>query len=686
MGGKHQMKHLIPIMVILLVVSSSFVGVSYDVEKTTQIYEGKILYVGGNGPGNYTKIQNAINDSSDGDTIFVYSGTYFENLVIKKSIKLHGEINNQTIIDGMNFGHVVEVIVDSVTIQNFSIRNSGGYMSDAGLLLDSNNNHIAECILYRLKTGILINGYENNIIKSCIFYANGEGISQDSCMNNKINKCYFTHNAIGTTLNHSQNISITDSYAETNGIGFFCNSSTNITFSTCAIYNNNNNQGGLLIDNCQDINISNSNIYHNGFGIKIMHSSKVQIIQSDLKMNTHVALHILKESQNIEVNSCEFSNNLRIAIVFWESNAKINQCNIYDSIFGMEAEYSQGDITENWWGSPIGPALFERKIKDRIFFYKCHIRIFPWLIYKNTDAGANWEINEDFFQVEINTSFIQEINLSGLDSDYDKIPDWWEEKWGYDPKSWDDHINLDPDNDGLNNIEECYTDNWNSNPFHKDIFLECDLIEAKNSDVSNNPSGRLLNKMKSIFDDHNITLHFDDGELGGGEILPYKSNFTYADLVDLYWTYFLHNDLNNPRKGIFHYCIICDYGPEAGFAFIGWDHLDSFLISAQNIQNRHPYFQRNRLIVGGMIHEFGHTLGLNVDDHGGNDNIVATKALIFWLKYRNYKSCMNYWYTYRVIDFSEGSSGNGDFDDWNNFDFSFFKDTHFLPNNNLHLI
>jgi hypothetical protein len=35
---------------------------------------GNILYVGGGGPGNYTKIQDAINNAINGDTIFVFSG------------------------------------------------------------------------------------------------------------------------------------------------------------------------------------------------------------------------------------------------------------------------------------------------------------------------------------------------------------------------------------------------------------------------------------------------------------------------------------------------------------------------------------------------------------------------------------------------------------------------------------
>lgn len=60
---------------------------------------GKTLYVGGNGSNNYTTIQDAIDNASYGDTIFVYNGTYYENVVIHKSIKLMGENKSTMIID-----------------------------------------------------------------------------------------------------------------------------------------------------------------------------------------------------------------------------------------------------------------------------------------------------------------------------------------------------------------------------------------------------------------------------------------------------------------------------------------------------------------------------------------------------------------------------------------------------------
>ncbi|MGF3554110.1 MAG: hypothetical protein ACQXXF_02395, partial [Thermoplasmatota archaeon] len=53
---------------------------------------GNWLYVGGSGPKNYTKIQDAIDKATDGDTVFVYddSSPYKENVIIYKSIKLIG--------------------------------------------------------------------------------------------------------------------------------------------------------------------------------------------------------------------------------------------------------------------------------------------------------------------------------------------------------------------------------------------------------------------------------------------------------------------------------------------------------------------------------------------------------------------------------------------------------------------
>lgn len=63
-------------------------------------FSGTILYVGGGGPGNYTRIQDAIDNASDGDTVFVYndSSPYIENVVVDKSLDIVGEEANSTIV------------------------------------------------------------------------------------------------------------------------------------------------------------------------------------------------------------------------------------------------------------------------------------------------------------------------------------------------------------------------------------------------------------------------------------------------------------------------------------------------------------------------------------------------------------------------------------------------------------
>ena len=47
----------------------------------------------------------------------------------------------------------------------------------------------------------------------------------------------------------------------------------------------------------------------------------------------------------------------------------------------------------------------------------------------------------------------------------------------YDPFKWENHSTLDPDKDGLDNIEEFRTWQWGSDPFRQDIFIEIDQME-----------------------------------------------------------------------------------------------------------------------------------------------------------------------------------------------------------------
>ncbi len=114
---------------IILLISSSSIATAYKTTKTNENTRtgGNTLYVGGSGPSNYSTIQAAINTADPGDTIFVYQGTYLENIYINITLNLCGEDKNTTIIDGGGQHDVIYIgfPANSVTITGFTIQHSG---------------------------------------------------------------------------------------------------------------------------------------------------------------------------------------------------------------------------------------------------------------------------------------------------------------------------------------------------------------------------------------------------------------------------------------------------------------------------------------------------------------------------------------------------------------------------------
>jgi hypothetical protein len=78
--------------------------------------KGETLFVGGAGDGNYTTIQEAINEAQVGDTVFVFSGTYEDDIEIDKTINVVGESRDSTHIEGENSIVVIDISANFVNI------------------------------------------------------------------------------------------------------------------------------------------------------------------------------------------------------------------------------------------------------------------------------------------------------------------------------------------------------------------------------------------------------------------------------------------------------------------------------------------------------------------------------------------------------------------------------------------
>ena len=189
------MKPFIPIIVILLMVSTSFVGVTYKIENASTVsFDGNILYVGGSGPGNYTKIQDAIDNASYSDTVFVFKGEYHENVYINKSISLIGEDKSTTIVNADDYRDVINISADGVIITGFSLTESewAPYFGAGVRIESSDNNIIHDNIIFNNFWGLyLINSSNGSILNNSIINNPSRGIiiehsSYNSIIGNKV--------------------------------------------------------------------------------------------------------------------------------------------------------------------------------------------------------------------------------------------------------------------------------------------------------------------------------------------------------------------------------------------------------------------------------------------------------------------------------------------------------------------
>ena len=140
------MKKRIAVGIILLILGTYVTSaIAQDGEKSpVPLSQGTWLYVGGSGPGNYTEIQDAIDNASDGDTVYVYSGTYTGYVVIRQSISLLGEDKNTTVISGY-FAYTLYLLSDWVNVSGFTIYTNGRL--GEGIRIDSNYNNVSNNII-----------------------------------------------------------------------------------------------------------------------------------------------------------------------------------------------------------------------------------------------------------------------------------------------------------------------------------------------------------------------------------------------------------------------------------------------------------------------------------------------------------------------------------------------------------
>ncbi|PWB55888.1 MAG: hypothetical protein C3F06_01855 [Candidatus Methanoperedenaceae archaeon] len=140
----------------------------------------------------YSTIQKAINASSNGDTILVHSGTYFENVKVNKKLTLRG-IGNP-VVDTGGSGSAITLSANGITLEGFTA--TGGYgnfypnFPEAGIKITSSNNTLignnASSNNYYEGIGISLYDSSSNILSGNNASKNQRGIFLMDSRNNML--------------------------------------------------------------------------------------------------------------------------------------------------------------------------------------------------------------------------------------------------------------------------------------------------------------------------------------------------------------------------------------------------------------------------------------------------------------------------------------------------------------------
>ncbi len=320
----------------------------------------------------YTSIQYAIDIAEEGDTIYIFEGSYNESLLLDKEISLVGLDRDNTTIDKQNIPtrYLIEITADYVTLEDVTLSDS--------------TNHNTVALLYSTADHVTVEGV--NFSKT-----NTWGM-------------YFTSsndNTIGNNLmNDTKGVNLYRSVGNVFSNNIFKNASEaaiklSNSCDECIVYNNTimDSQYGVLSNQNNKINITHNTILRSSLSGVSMNGGSMHWIANNTVTSSKVS-GLKLGCSNSQVFFNEFREN-QIAIHLLGSNNDIYTNVINDSsLVGLETGSSSkgNNIYINQFRRN---AINAREYGSNIWYY--YILGNYWDNYNNVDKDLNGIGDEPFY-------------------------------------------------------------------------------------------------------------------------------------------------------------------------------------------------------------------------------------------------------------------------------------------------
>lgn len=262
-------------------------------------YTSHILHVGGDGPDNYTRIQDAIENASDGDSILVHLGVYVENLSIDKSLTIMGM--GATIETGG-----ILLLSSDITIRGFEI---AGYGKGTGLTCQGVHALIEDNAIHSFSTAIWLGGTEcrivNNTVASC----------ECGIWINTTGKTFIGNNTLRHTWYGVWGEHATDTTIRGNNFSYNAWYALWMEGETGSIAENNfsKNWYSIYLYNSRGFTISENSIFRNIHGPQFVNACGNTVTHNHIAKNEHYGIYFGWRSTENTVSENNFVENAQNA-------------------------------------------------------------------------------------------------------------------------------------------------------------------------------------------------------------------------------------------------------------------------------------------------------------------------------------------------------------------------------------